>query len=90
MDSEYLNNEYVLINLNNMGYEYNNEKQRDTYGKQERDKINKYDFDNENSAIINSGFSFQEYNLVEHFLNRYHYLIYGLFLVLFIFFVSYL
>ena len=90
MGSEYLNDEYILINVNNMGYEYNNEKQRDSFGKQERDKINKYNFDNENVAIQNSGFSFQEYKLVEQFINRYHYLISGLFLFSFILIITYL
>ena len=89
MGSEYLNDEYILVNVNNMGYEYNNEKQRDLYGKEERNNINKYGFDAENAFVQNDGYAYQEYKLIENFIDRHHYIISCIFLILFIIVISY-
>ena len=90
MGSEYLNDDYILINLNNLGYEYNDEKQRDSYGKNERDKINKYNYDNDNAFVKNSGVSFQEYKLIETFINKNHYILTGILLFSFLFIIKFI
>ena len=83
-----LNDDFVLIN--NLGFEYNNEKQEQDLGNKERHKILNNNFKRDNSIQEHSGYSFDDYKLVQidNFIDKNYYYMTGIFIFFLIFFLS--